>query len=361
MANEEQLALLKQGVDVWNQWRIHNPQVPIDLGNADLRRAELRDANLSGSDLSRAKFAGAYLWNANLRGTNLTGTHLSGDLMGADLTGAVFYDTQVYGAFLAGAHLNDTRLVRTIFLNTSLERTDFTGAVCGGVIFANTDLSGAEGLETVRHLAPSTIGTDTLFLSVPKLPDDFLRGCGVPQALVERLPHMLNVANEYYSCFISYSGADEQFATMLYNLLIARGINCWKASEQFLPGDRLTAEIDRGITGWDKLLLCCSRSSLTQRWWVNFEVEKAFAKERKLQDERGRQVDVIIPLNLDGYLLSKEYEEREDPRRSELLARFAPKITGWEHDNAIFEREIEGVIKALRTDGGKEPPPTPKL
>jgi hypothetical protein len=39
----------------------------------------------------------------------------------------------------------------------------------------------------------------------------------------------------------------------------------------------------------------------------------------------------------------------------------AANYKGWEHDNAIFERGIEAVIKALRTDGGKEPPPEKKL
>ena len=34
MANEEQLSILKQGVDVWNQWRGKNIQGEIDLSGA---------------------------------------------------------------------------------------------------------------------------------------------------------------------------------------------------------------------------------------------------------------------------------------------------------------------------------------
>ena len=35
MANEEQLKILKQGVDVWNKWREENPNVMIDLEQAN--------------------------------------------------------------------------------------------------------------------------------------------------------------------------------------------------------------------------------------------------------------------------------------------------------------------------------------
>jgi len=31
MANEDQLALLRQGVEAWNNWRFRNPDVEIDL------------------------------------------------------------------------------------------------------------------------------------------------------------------------------------------------------------------------------------------------------------------------------------------------------------------------------------------
>ena len=51
MANQEQLDLLKAGVEGWNAWRQANADaeldVVIDLSGADLDRADLTDANLT--------------------------------------------------------------------------------------------------------------------------------------------------------------------------------------------------------------------------------------------------------------------------------------------------------------------------
>ena len=60
MTNQEQLDLLKEGVETWNAWREENEGVRVDLSEADL----------TGADLARAKLDGA-----DLRGANLTGPH----------------------------------------------------------------------------------------------------------------------------------------------------------------------------------------------------------------------------------------------------------------------------------------------
>jgi hypothetical protein len=44
MANQEQLDILKQGVEVWNKWRTENPRVQIFLSGANLSGANLTNA-----------------------------------------------------------------------------------------------------------------------------------------------------------------------------------------------------------------------------------------------------------------------------------------------------------------------------
>ena len=70
MANEEHLALLRQGVHAWNEWREQNPNIRADLSGAEFGRADLIGADLSQADLTGANFGGAFLVEAKLRRTD---------------------------------------------------------------------------------------------------------------------------------------------------------------------------------------------------------------------------------------------------------------------------------------------------
>jgi hypothetical protein len=146
---------------------------------------------------------------------------------------------------------------------------------------------------------------------------------------------------EFYSAFISYSHADAAFARLLHDSLQARGIRCWLDEHDMKPGDRILDVINEAIRSSDKLLLCCSRTSLDS-WWVKDEMRKAIERERK--EER----NVIVPVMLDHYLL----DEWNDGLAAEIRSRLAADLAGWETSHERFQAGFERIVSALRVTAG---------
>jgi uncharacterized protein YjbI with pentapeptide repeats len=139
MANPEHVAILKQGVKVWNEWREENPQVRPALSGADLRRVNLSAANLSSADLNDANLSRANLFNADLGSANLSEADLSeADLTRADLSEADLRGANLSAANLSSADLNDANLSRT-----NLSGADLFNADLGNANLNEADLSKA--------------------------------------------------------------------------------------------------------------------------------------------------------------------------------------------------------------------------
>jgi hypothetical protein len=64
MPDQQQLDILKQGV---NAWRKEHPEIEPDLNDTDLSRANLSEANLSDADTH-----GTFFRLANLKGAIIT-------------------------------------------------------------------------------------------------------------------------------------------------------------------------------------------------------------------------------------------------------------------------------------------------
>jgi uncharacterized protein YjbI with pentapeptide repeats len=149
MANQEQLSILKQGVEVWNQWRHENPDVEIDLTDADLGKAKLAGINLSRVRLRRVNFYKADLSKANLSRANLRKANLfEANLMEADLSNSSLRDANLGETNLSKANLSEATLDEAELRRANLENADLTGAslIETRIGFANlkgANLSGA--------------------------------------------------------------------------------------------------------------------------------------------------------------------------------------------------------------------------
>jgi uncharacterized protein YjbI with pentapeptide repeats len=327
MANPKHLEILMQGVASWNRWRMNNPGlVP------DLVEAQLSAANLIGANFGKANLAGANLVGANLGKAGLWGADLRGAKLGdANLSGVDFTGANLRGAHLGGA--------------------DLTGAIILSTTFGDDDMSNAKGLETAHHGGPSTIGIDTIYKSKGNIPEVFLRGCGVPEDFILYTRSWVGKALEFYSCFISYSSKDNDFAQRLYADLQAQNVRCWEFDENAKWSEPAWSETDRPIRLYDKLVVICSENSL-QTQPVIREIERALRRENR------ENKNILFPVRIDDYL----FEKWDHPRKADVVSKIVGDFRVWKDHDAYqkaFARLL-GDLKAEKPSAADAPaPPAP--
>lgn len=145
MANPKHLAILKQGVEVWNKWRDANRDVQPDLiganlAGADLSGANLKDANLFSANLQGADLRWAYLIKANLFESNLR----EAKLFRADLSMANFVRANLFRANLCRARMFRTNLSRANLCRANLHEASLPRAILFGARLAGANLKGAD-------------------------------------------------------------------------------------------------------------------------------------------------------------------------------------------------------------------------
>jgi hypothetical protein len=381
MDRDEALKLLRggrDGITEWNRWREAHEEIPhlqsvdlqdadlssanlrgayltwANLGGADLRGADLtwanlREARLGGADLSRANLSGAdlsgaYLIRANLSRADLNCAHLTAaNLSEARLGGADLRYTHLNRADLSGAYLEDT-----VLNSTDVADADFSRALCSKTKFADVDLSHAIGLDSIQHIGPSTLGTDTLIRSNGKLPEAFLRGCGLPDTWTNYVPSLIGSLSpiQFYSCFISYSSKDEEFAKRLHSKMREHELRVWFSPEDMRGGKKVREQIDIAIQVHDKLLLILSPNSMGSDW-VKTEISRAREAERKEQRRK------LFPIRLVDYEALHHWQ-CDDTASGEDLAPeirdyFIPDFSNWK-DHDSFEAAFDRLLNDLKAE-----------
>ena len=377
MANPDHLKILSEGVSAWNQWRMQAPDVRADLRGAKLTEAQLAGVDFSGAalqcaDLSRAKLGGsnlqdvtamesnfagadlhaaimnradlnnAYILQAKLKASKLRAACLTwcnlsySDLTDADLSDAIMQSTQLWGTDLTRATLCGAHIAATIFGYAKLEQADFTDAGIDDAIFGHNDLSVAKGLESVEHRGPSMIDIDTIYRSKGGIPEAFLRGVGAPEDFLTYMKSLVGKAIEFYSCFISYSSKDNDFAQRLHAGLQDQGVRCWFAPEDLKIGDKFRTRIGESIRVYDKLMVILSENSIRSPW-VEEEVEAAMEKERK------QNKLVLFPIRLDDAVMETDEAWASNLRRTRHIGDFR----AWK-DHDPYQKSFERLLRDLK-------------
>jgi uncharacterized protein YjbI with pentapeptide repeats len=366
MANEEQLKILKNGVPAWNKWREENYDIKIDLQEADLR-----GNILIGVNFSQANLVGANLCKADLRGANFQVARLSradlneallniADFEGADLEEANLREADIHTVNLSPVNLTKTdlrnaKIWRVNFWGTTFKQTKLNGAEIGLAIFGNNNLWDVEGLDEVNHTSASTIGADTIKLSNGKIPEKFLRGCGLSDWEIESVKlyqpglsskeiddilyrmHDLRAgqALQINSLFISYSHKDSAFVDEMENHLNKKGIRFWRDIHNATAG-RLEKVVDRAMRQNPTVLLVLSENSV-QSDWVEHEARSA----RELEKEFKR--DVLCPVALDGAWKDCNWPAR---LREQIMEYNILDFSNWK-DDAEFTKKFAKLVEGL--------------
>jgi uncharacterized protein YjbI with pentapeptide repeats len=321
MANPEHVAKLKEGAEAWNEWRERSNEKP-DLSGVQLDSDSLDDYNLRSAD-----FSGARLYGVSLRRTYCDDSSFEG----ATVAEAIFVARMERTNF-RGSHLS-----YTVFHVCTLNESDFTEARLVGIVLASSYLRDVRGLDSIVVSRNNSIGIDTFFQS-GGLPDFFLRNSNVPEEFIQYAASLVGKAIEYYSCFLSYSSKDDDFARRLYNDLQGKNIRTWFAPEDLKIGDRFRSRIDEGIRIHDKLVLILSANSVASDW-VETEVESALERERK----EGKEV--LFPIAIDDEGFTSQQSWAADIHRKRHIGDFR----NWKsHDDytTAFDRLVRDLKKS---------------
>ena len=391
MANEEHLKILTEDLGAWSRWRAKYPDLRPDLRGADLGGTDLRDADLHSADLRGAILHHADLGQALLNEAVLIGTDfrnaklvaaklISADLRRADLRRADLRDAKLSRANFHGADLRHTNLRRSHLSNglirdADLRYADLRDARVAGSDFLRAKLDGANlervrmqdtalraldlgvarGLETVLHLGASTVGNDTLSRSRGKIPETFLRGCGLsdweivsarlyepnlpPDQVRDTVYEIARIKAEspvqINPLFISYSHSDSSFVEALEAQLDKKRIRFWRDIHHLRAG-RLEEQLNHAIRQNPIVLLVLSENSIKSDW-VEWEINKA----REL--ERDQERDVLCPIALDDSWKDCRWE---GPLRRQVEKYNILDFSKWRDARAmvvVFQKLIDGL------------------
>ena len=168
-----------------------------------------------------------------------------------------------------------------------------------------------------------------------------------PEIFIHYMPSLIAPgAIQFFSCFISYSTKDQEFADRLYADLQNKGVRCWFAPHDVQGGKKLHEQIDEAIRRYERLLLILSPNSMSSKW-VKTEIRNA--RKREVAEKKR----VLFPVRLASYEALRDWtlfdaDEGED-LATESREYYIPNFSEWKNHD-LYAREFEKLLRDLRTD-----------
>lgn len=185
-----------------------------------------------------------------------------------------------------------------------------------------TDLAG------IQYMPVGRADSSNLLRSVAPVAEGIARVAG-------NLGLRTDKREDFYSCFISYSSADKDFAVKLHDDLQQVGVRTWLDAKEMSAGERILDQIDHSIQAHDKILVVLSRASIGSSW-VEQEVRRASELERH------RKEPVLFPIKLDDANLHAEATEALQKLRTRYILDFSE----WQ-DTAQYRRSFSKLVRDL--------------
>lgn len=154
---------------------------------------------------------------------------------------------------------------------------------------------------------------------------------------VNTLIDVVDESEIHKTLFISYGGTDEKDVSEIDTIIRSKGVKTWFFPNDALPGEKLHRMMHDGINNFDRVLLVCSKDSLSRNGVLN-EIERVLEREAK---EGGS--DILIPITLDDFVYSDWAPERKDIA-DQVRTRVIAKI---EVADSGLIKQVNKIVKAL--------------
>jgi hypothetical protein len=164
----------------------------------------------------------------------------------------------------------------------------------------------------------------------------------IRRAMFEISPRLDRRPTEYFSCFISYSWADQDFALRLHDDLQDVGVRSWLDAKEIKVGASFSLAIDKAIQAHDKLIAVLSRDSINSA-----SVKKEITKAIELERERNQTV--LFPIRIDDAI----FDISDTNETYELRGRYIIDFRHW-RDKSLYQRAFSQLVRDLAINASVE-------